>query len=194
MAKLKSVPNLIQTVLNEMDPSNRDFTNFFPNQHPANANENSPPQQFPIGFPQSAFPQYPAPNFQNFHLFGSPPGNYPPYVGSSPSFHGIQQHANWLQSSSGFRPQQSFVNLPNPVSGAAANSSSHGSESASPCPAREEGNNIVNLEESSGNSDDGGRRGTRMNWTEDENIRLLSSWLNNSVDPIDGNDKKSEYY
>ena len=33
-----------------------------------------------------------------------------------------------------------------------------------------------------------------MNWTEDENIRLLSSWLNNSVDPIDGNDKKSEYY
>jgi len=87
-----------------------------------------------------------------------------------------------------------FSSLSNPVSGAAANSSSHGSESASPCPAREEGNNIVNLEESSGNSDDGGRRGTRMNWTEDENIRLLSSWLNNSVNPIDGNDKKPEYY
>jgi len=162
--------------------------NFFRNQHPTNASEISPPQQFPIGFSQSAFSQYPAPNFQNFHPFGSPPGNYPPFVGSSPSFHGIQQQANWLQSSSGFGPQQSFVHLPNTVSRAAANSFSHGSESASPCPTREEVNNIVNLEESSGNRDDGGRRGTRMNWTEDENIRLLSSWLNNSVDPIDGND------
>lgn len=27
-----------------------------------------------------------------------------------------------------------------------------------------------------------------------KNLRLLSSWLNNSVDPIDSNDKKSEYY
>jgi hypothetical protein len=86
------------------------------------------------------------------------------------------------------------VHSPIEVSRAATNSSSHGSESASPCPTRQEENNVVNLEESSGNSEEGGRRGTRMNWTEDENIRLLSAWLNNSVDPIDGNDKKAEYY
>ena len=38
------------------------------------------------------------------------------------------------------------------------------------------------------------RRATRTNWTEEENLRLISAWLSNSVDPIDGNDKKGEYY
>jgi hypothetical protein len=42
-----------------------------------------------------------------------------------------------------------------------------------------------------------GRRGTHINWTKDDNVRLLSSWLNNStiyVDPIKGNEKKPEHY
>jgi hypothetical protein len=85
----KLAPHFIK-LLDGMNPSNRGFMNYFsqgsPNQHPANTNisQNSPPSQFPIGFPQSPFSQYPAPNFQNFHPFGSAP-----YGGSSSSFHGI---------------------------------------------------------------------------------------------------------
>ncbi|BAT06702.1 Os08g0561000 [Oryza sativa Japonica Group] len=39
-----------------------------------------------------------------------------------------------------------------------------------------------------------GEEGHASNWTEEENLRLLSSWLNNSLDSINGNDKKGEYY
>jgi hypothetical protein len=52
-------------------------------------------------------------------------------------------------------------------------------------------------EELSYNNEKNERRGTHINWTEDDNVRLLSSWLNNStiyVDPIKGNEKKSEHY
>jgi hypothetical protein len=83
------------------------------------------------------------------------------------------------------------MHSPNQVGGSA---SSHGSESTSPCPATSQAKSVVNIEESSGNNEEAGRKGTWVNWTEEENLRLLSSWLNNSVDPIDSNDKKSEYY
>ncbi|KAF2920011.1 hypothetical protein DAI22_08g178600 [Oryza sativa Japonica Group] len=133
-------------------------------------------------------------NLMNFHPFGAPT-NYQPYGNSTPSFNGFQQQAHWLQSTpmsfQGFRPPENCVYSPNQIVGSA---SSHGSESASQCPARHEENNVVNIEESSDNSEEAGRRGTRVNWTKEENIRLLSSWLNNSVDPIKGNDQKSEYY
>jgi hypothetical protein len=51
------------------------------------------------------------------------------------------------------------MHSPNQVVGSA---SSHGSESASQCPARQEENNLVNIEESSDNSQETGRRGTRV--------------------------------
>ncbi|KXG31592.2 hypothetical protein SORBI_3003G023901, partial [Sorghum bicolor] len=51
-----------------------------------------------------------------------------------------------------------------------------------------------NLIQEAGGREEGGRRGVRLNWTEEENIRLLSAWVNNSVDPIDGNDKKFDHY
>lgn len=79
--------------------------------------------------------------------------------------------------------------------GAAANSSSHGSESSTPCPTRQqEKMQPENIEEVSDSSDEGARRAPRINWTEEENLRLLSAWLNNSVDSVDGNCKKKEYY
>ena len=70
---------------------------------------------------------------------------------------------------------------------------SHGSESASPCPASQKQPETVDVQELSDSSDEP-RRGTRVNWTEDDNTRLMSYWLSNSVDPIKGNDKKSEHY
>lgn len=34
----------------------------------------------------------------------------------------------------------------------------------------------------------------RLYYTKDEDVRLVSAWLNNSVNPIEGNAKKREYY
>ncbi|EEC83515.1 hypothetical protein OsI_29094 [Oryza sativa Indica Group] len=181
-----------------MDPPNRGFMHMLSqgsqSQTSGNGSQNSTSPQFPSIFSQSQFSQSSTPTFQNFHPFGAPT-NYQPYGNSTPSFHGFQQQAHWLHSTpvsfQGFRPSENWVYSPNQITGSA---SSHGSESASQCPARYEENNVVDIEESSDNSQEAGRRGTRVNWTEEENIRLLSSWLNNSVDPINGNDKKAEYY
>ncbi|XP_052137632.1 glutathione S-transferase T3-like [Oryza glaberrima] len=78
----------------------------------------------------------------------------------------------------------------------AANTSSHGSESSIPCPTttRQQEKQPLNIEELSDSSEEGVRRAPRTNWKEEENLRFVSTWLNNSVDSVDGNDKKSEYY
>lgn len=169
--------------------------------------QNSPPIQFPTNFSQYFTPNY----LQNFHPFG-PPSNYQPYGHPPPIFQGARPHGNWMQSiPAGFQGgQDNSVHSPNQVfgfatsrslfgmqsgtsGGAVGNSSSHGSESASPCPASQKQQETVNAQELS-DSSDGPRRGTRVNWTEDDNIRLMSSWLSNSVDSIKGNDKKAEHY
>uniref|UniRef100_J3ME81 Uncharacterized protein n=1 Tax=Oryza brachyantha TaxID=4533 RepID=J3ME81_ORYBR len=38
------------------------------------------------------------------------------------------------------------------------------------------------------------RAEVRLTWLHEEHIRLVSAWLQNSIDPIDGNDKKLEQY
>ncbi|KAF8779473.1 hypothetical protein HU200_002602 [Digitaria exilis] len=38
------------------------------------------------------------------------------------------------------------------------------------------------------------RSDRRLNWSNEEDIRLVSAWLHNSIDPVDGNDKKSDQY
>ncbi|RLN22048.1 transposon protein, putative, ping/pong/SNOOPY sub-class [Panicum miliaceum] len=38
------------------------------------------------------------------------------------------------------------------------------------------------------------RSDRRLNWSNEEDIRLVSAWLHNSIDPVDGNDKKSYQY
>jgi hypothetical protein len=82
-----------------------------------------------------------------------------------------------------------------PSFGIPTNTSSHGSESASPCPTSQRQKEAVDVLESSDSSEEEeGRRELRINWSEDDNIRLMSSWLKHSVDPIQGNDKKSEHY
>uniref|UniRef100_A0A0E0A878 Uncharacterized protein n=1 Tax=Oryza glumipatula TaxID=40148 RepID=A0A0E0A878_9ORYZ len=44
--------------------------------------------------------------------------------------------------------------------------------------------------------DDNGvvRTRLKLNWIQEEDVRLMSVWLNNSMDPINGNDKKAEKY
>ncbi|CAL4997861.1 unnamed protein product [Urochloa decumbens] len=38
------------------------------------------------------------------------------------------------------------------------------------------------------------RSDRRLNWSNEEDIRLVSALLHNSIDPIDGNDKKADQY
>ncbi|WVZ64366.1 hypothetical protein U9M48_013892 [Paspalum notatum var. saurae] len=60
--------------------------------------------------------------------------------------------------------------------------------------AGEEGDD-PNGDDRNGNDDEEERvGGRRLAWTEQDNMRLLSAWLNNSIDPIDGNCKKGEVY
>ncbi|KAG2631862.1 hypothetical protein PVAP13_2NG050500 [Panicum virgatum] len=39
-----------------------------------------------------------------------------------------------------------------------------------------------------------GRTDKRIKWTQDEDLRLMSAWLKNSVDSIAGNDRRNEQY
>ncbi|KAL6896815.1 hypothetical protein ACP4OV_007387 [Aristida adscensionis] len=195
--------------MKHMDPS-KDFMSWMnqgsPNQNSESGSQSSPPTQFSPNFPQSQYSQFFAPPsyLQNFHPFG-PPSNY---HHSPRSFQGVHQPVPAIFQ--GAQPEESSLHSLYQVFGRAAsmppsmlhhntsvggvgNTSSHGSESNSPCPASQKEKEPVNVEVSS-SSEEGGRKGTRMNWTEQENLRLLTSWLNNSVDPIDGNDKKSDYY
>ncbi|KAG0536463.1 hypothetical protein BDA96_03G065800 [Sorghum bicolor] len=193
-----------------MDPAYRGYMNILKqgssSQHSGSSTQDSPPQihsTFPQAHPTHSS-QSLSPNFHNFHPFGQP-ANYQVYGNSPPSFLGFQQQGNWQQSIpisfQGFQQQESWGYSPNQVVGSP---SSHGSESASPCPATQEKNFIAvedssggeeeNLIQEAGGREEGGRRGVRLNWTEEENIRLLSAWVNNSVDPIDGNDKKFDHY
>jgi hypothetical protein len=72
------------------------------------------------------------------------------------------------------------------------NTSSNGSESATPRSGREEVEAIP--VEGSDSSEEDGSIAVRINWTEEENERLASAWIKHSVDSIDGNGKKATYY
>ncbi|KAG2642499.1 hypothetical protein PVAP13_2KG195200, partial [Panicum virgatum] len=167
-----------------MDPSNRKFTN--QNDEPSNPTDtrhDSPPQQLPNNFIPSQFPQSLNPQyFPNLYPFGGP-ANYPPYGHSPPTFQGLQHQGKWAPSSfQGYHLQENLVSSPN--QGHGANTSSHGSESSTPCAARHQEKKSVSIEELSDSSEE----------EEEENLRLLFAWLNNSVDSVKGNDKKQEYY
>ncbi|CAN6327382.1 unnamed protein product [Urochloa humidicola] len=38
------------------------------------------------------------------------------------------------------------------------------------------------------------RTDKRLNWSHEEDVRLASAWLHNSLDPVDGNDKRADKY
>ena len=79
------------------------------------------------------------------------------------------------------------------LSGAAANTSSHGSESSSRCSAQKE-KQSVNIEELSDSSEEEPKRRQHINWSEEENERLFNSWTHHSTDPVINTDRECEYY
>jgi hypothetical protein len=52
----------------------------------------------------------------------------------------------------------------------------------------------IRIEEWSDAGSDEEKKGGRMYWSKKDNLRLLSAWLNNSNDPIDGNSKAGDRY
>nr|TKW16029.1 hypothetical protein SEVIR_5G273000v2 [Setaria viridis] len=167
-----------------MDPSSKNFTNYMAQDSP---NSESSGQISPLT-PQSQF-HFTSPNFMhNFNPFG---------------FQGVQHQGSWPQPSppsfQGFHLQESFCPSPTMQFGAAinratTNTSSHRSESSSPCPTRQHEKEPVSIEESSNSSEEVPKRRTHINYTEEENLQLLSSWIHHSTDPINGTDRKGEYY
>ena len=78
--------------------------------------------------------------------------------------------------------------------GAAAGASSHGSDSATPQSQIRKVEQDDQKQDSSGSSPDEGRRAVRINYSEVENLRLVSLWIKHSVDPIHGTDQSREAY
>ena len=78
--------------------------------------------------------------------------------------------------------------------GAGGGASSHGSDSATPQSQIREPEQHEGKEDSSGSSPDEGRRAVRINYTEEENIRLVSLWIKHLVDSIRGTDQSGEAY
>jgi len=78
--------------------------------------------------------------------------------------------------------------------GAAAGASSHGSDSATPQSQIRKVEQDDQKQDSSDSSPDEGRRAVRINYSEVENLRLVSLWIKHSVDPIRGTDQSREAY
>ena len=108
-------------------------------------------------------------------------GNLQQYVQFSPSYQGFQSLPNF-----GF-PGGMFV-------GAAGGASSHGSDSATPQSQIREREQDEEKEDSSTSSPDEGRSAVRINYTQDENLRLVSLSIKHSVDPIRGTGQSKEAY
>jgi hypothetical protein len=78
--------------------------------------------------------------------------------------------------------------------GGGGGASSHGSDSATPQSQIRELEQDEEKEDSSASSLDEGRRAVRINYTEDDNLCLVSLWIKHSVDPIRGTDQSREAY
>ncbi|KAL6842428.1 hypothetical protein ACP4OV_027855 [Aristida adscensionis] len=183
-----------------MENSNRpSFTTLLnssnPNPNPENATNSTQQQpnslqpQYPMNcppqIPPSFHPQYPhminpfgvPPNYQQFPCLGSyhtvpyhgNVGQYPP-GGSQPSpvrsmtfFEGCRVSSSWADESSP-------GGLASPVSPAVQQFVS---------------NPVSNEEFSESSPDECDKKGGCQNWSEEEDLRLVSAWLKNSNDPIE---------
>ncbi|OQU91636.1 hypothetical protein SORBI_3001G220066 [Sorghum bicolor] len=128
-----------------------------------------------------------APNTFNKTQFPTPP---PPFNHSH-----YPQHSQPTYGMHNLNPFGGVGNLQHGmVVGAAGGASSHGSDSSTPQSQIREPEQDEEKEYSSASSPDEGRRAVRINYTEDDNLRLVSLWIKHSVDPIRGTDQSREAY
>jgi hypothetical protein len=106
----------------------------------------------------------------------------------------LQQYGQFSPGYQGFQPLPNFGFPSGMFVGAGGGASSHGSDSATPQSQIREPEKDEEKEDSSASSPDEGRRTVRINYSEDENLRLVSLWIKHSVDPIRGTDQSREAY
>lgn len=154
-------------------------------RYPAPPYATSFPPQFNSQF-QSQFPP-------NFNHYGMPP-NYHPYGGFHP---GMPYEANFSIPPGGVFGRGAAVEgvrSSSPVESMAYNHGGVGSGPASPISPAPQLVDDVSNQEWSDNSDGEDKKGGRMNWTEDEDLKLVSAWLHHSVDPVNGVSQKGEHF
>ncbi|CAD6239677.1 unnamed protein product [Miscanthus lutarioriparius] len=149
-----------------------------------------------------------APNTFNQTLFSTPPppfnhSHYPQHSQFTHAMHNLnpfggvgnlQQYVQFSPSYQGFQPLPNFGFSGGMFVGAAGGASSHGSDSSTPQTQIRELEQDEEKEDSNASSPDEGRRAMRINYTEDDNLRLVSLWIKHSVDPIHGIDQSREAY
>jgi hypothetical protein len=149
-----------------------------------------------------------APNTFNQTQFPTPPppfnhSNYPQHSQPTHAMHNLnpfggvgnlQQYAQFSPSYQGFQPLPNFGFPGGMLVGASGGASSHGSDSATPQSQIKELVQYEEKEDSIASSPDEGRRAVRINYTEDDNLRLVSLWIKHLVDPICGTDQSREAY
>ncbi|CAO2179440.1 unnamed protein product [Urochloa humidicola] len=182
------------------------FTNLLNSSIPTSDPQSHPPtqqhgfhQNFPMNFPphqlgRMPFPPYYYPQHINPNTYqpGVQPGY--PYQGSS-FHHGIPFHGNFYGGDMAGSPSSP------PVASASmfVVGGSNGEGSASPVsspivPVENASKDPVRVEVWSDADSDEEKKGARMFWSQEDNLRLISAWLNNSNDPIDGNSKKGPHF
>ncbi|XP_062179366.1 glutathione S-transferase T3-like [Phragmites australis] len=170
------------------DPNLQHQRNF----HPHHYSMNYPPQQMPPNFPG-----YP----HNFNPFGGQ-SSYQHCSSTPASYNGGPNMGNYPQEVlGGFAtngPSSAIGSMA--FFGASGGSSSRANESsmiasASLVSGAQLGSPVIQIAgESESSSDDNEKKAGCQLWTEEQNLRLVSSWLKNSNDPVQGNSKKYEWY
>jgi hypothetical protein len=172
-------PNLNSHITPEApNPNTQQYPNFQTFHHHQQYRMNYPTTNLHGPYPQNIMNPFGGPpNFQHF--------TFPP-----PAYHG-GYHGNGPASPIGSMP----------FFGPSGGSNSRGDESspiASSSPASRmhpmESTPVQHQEDSESSTDDGEKQAGRKLWCEQENLRLVSAWLKNSNDPIDGNGKPRDRF
>jgi len=159
-----------------------------------------PPPYFPPNIPPPPYATNQQPHYaHNFNPYVAPPGYQQFHPGSSsyPCFlyqGGVGQQQQG-PSGVGMASDPSFPVGSTFFFGGTGGGGSRGDESASPLsiPQPVQGGPVIE-EECDSSPEEGKKNPGRKYWSEEENIRLVSAWLNNSNDPVKGNDKKFDHY
>ncbi|CAL5035633.1 unnamed protein product [Urochloa decumbens] len=150
---------------------------------------------------------YPPPNFHGHYPHGitnpfAGPSSFQQFPPTPTGYHGGLYQGNMGQYLQGMPGGFASNGPASPVAsmaflGTSGGSSSRGDESspiASGATPMHPAPVVEIAEDSESSTDDGGNNGGRKLWSEEENLRLVSAWLKNSNDPIDGNGKPRDRY
>ncbi|CAN6276086.1 unnamed protein product [Urochloa humidicola] len=182
-----------------------DLSNSSPSQQ-LNTSSQSTPRHPPSQFATNFRSQFSQQQFQSqFHPNLNPNLN-PNFIPFNP--YGFQPHFNHLniggpyEANWNLSPNRGFgrgaavegVQSSSPVESMPFFFAAGSSSPASPMSAAPQTNADFSNQDWSDNSDAEEKKGGRMNWTEEENLKLISSWLHHSKDSIKGNSQRSENF